>query len=126
MAKFKITRIYEVQAEDKQEALRVLNQTNWDLTHLSWQGIAEVSTERKGWATIAKEQWSAKPTVRSRVRASPLWCLQHQGGELFFWPHRFSAACVCKPSGCSCWLLSVATVRGASRVNCTRSSLTRP
>jgi hypothetical protein len=61
MAKFKITRVYEVEAEDKQTTLRVLNQSNWDLTYLSWQGIAEVSTDRKGWTTIAKEQWTAKP-----------------------------------------------------------------
>ena len=62
MSKFKITRIYEVEAHDKQAALHALNQSNWDLTYLSWQGMTEVRTEQKSWATIAKEQWTGKPS----------------------------------------------------------------
>jgi hypothetical protein len=61
MTKFKITRVYEVEAEDKQAALHALNLSNWDLTHLTWQGITGVPVEQKSWATIAKEQWTAKP-----------------------------------------------------------------
>lgn len=87
MAKYEITRIYEVEAEDKQEALRVLYQSNWDMTYLSWQGIAELNAERKSCTTIAQEQWTAKPNGAKEYANLAVLMLTASGRRALFCSH---------------------------------------